>query len=214
LQTEPESNLMAEAPMCDNQLTIIDWLCKAAPAGWSVAIKEHPAALSPKPDGFWKRLRRYPNLVVLPTLASGEAIAARSRVIAVINGTLGLQAAIAGLPVLCFHPHYQGLVVPHVLLAESYRETVMALCRIREGKIPNHDERRRAGQAYSDALDDCSFDLTDDALINGRPGPAMIPESDAALLAETLMRSLEDPAQCEGRMENDNNVIADDKAAG
>lgn len=214
LQTEPESNLMAEAPMCDNQLTIIDWLCKAAPAGWYVAVKEHPAALSPKPFGFWKRLRKYPNLVVLPTLASGEAIATRSRVVAVINGTLGLQATIAGLPVLCFHPHYQGLVAPHVLFAESYQETATALNRIRDGEIPNRDERQRTGQAYNDALDDCSFDLTDDALILGRPGPRAIPEVDAEVLAATLMQSLEEPARYDGKMRTNGGDAVDDEAVG
>ncbi len=190
LQTEPESNLMAEAPMCDNQLTIIDWLCKAAPAGWSVAVKEHPGALAPRPAGFWTRLRRYPNLIVVPTLANGEAVAARARVVAVINGTLGLQAATAGRPVLTFHPHYQGLALPHLLYAGSYAETAQALCKLRDGQIASDSELRRAGRAYRDALDDCAFTLSDDALIRGRPGKAPVSTTDVRMVAETLLFSL------------------------
>lgn len=211
LQTEPESNLMAEAPMCDNQLTVIDWLCKAAPAGWSVAVKDHPGALAPKPPGFMERLRRYPNLVLLPTLASGEAVAARAEVVAVINGTLGLQAAIAGLPVLCYHPHYQGRCVPHMLFADSYPATVAALRRIRDGDIPSLAERRRCGRAYSDALDDCSFEVTDEKLIHGRPGPQPVGSDDATVLATTLLRSLEPPSRYGGVMapEYDRNVLSE-----
>jgi len=64
LHREPEATLMAEAQMADNGLIAIDWLAKTAPPGWHVVVKEHPGATSPRPTGYWERIRAYPNVIV------------------------------------------------------------------------------------------------------------------------------------------------------
>ena len=199
LQTEPESNLMAESPMCDNQLTFLDWLCKASPAGWYVVVKEHPGLTVPRPAGFWDRIRAYRNVIVAAGRDSAEAIADRARLVAVINGTLGHQAAIAGRPVLTFHPYFQGRCMSHVLHADSYETTKAELQRVRDNALPSLDERRRAGQAYLAALDDCAFTLDDEALIRGAVGKAPISGKDAGVIAQTFLDSIAHPAAAPAR---------------
>ena len=179
--------------MCDNQLTVIDWLAKGVPPGWYVVVKEHPGATSPRPPGFWWRVRRYPNVIVAGTLENADDFGSRALAIACISGTVGVQAALAAKPVLTFHPNFIGRCMPHVLHADSYESTRAALRRIRDGDLPERAERMRAARAFVAALGDCSFPIDHRGLQLGIPDEAPIPEADVARAADMLMRSLDQP---------------------
>lgn len=180
--------------MADNGLTAIDWLAKTAPPGWHVVIKEHPGATSPRPTGYWERIRAYPNVIVAATLEDPQAIAERAQAVAVIHGSVGAQAAVAGKPVITFSPVFVGLEMPHVLLARSYEQTGQALRAIRDETIPDLASRRRAGRAFLTALEKCGFPIEDGALLRGVAGSGTIDRSDIERLADTLMESLEPAA--------------------
>lgn len=193
LHVEPEVTLMVESQMCDNQLTVIDWLAKGVPPGWYVVVKEHPGATSPRPPGFWWRVHRYPNVIVAGTLENADDFGSRALAIACISGTVGVQAALAAKPVLTFHPNFIGRCMPHVLHADSYESTRAALRRIRDGDLPERAERMRAARAFVAALGDCSFPIDHRGLQLGIPDEAPIPEADVARAADMLMRSLDQP---------------------
>ena len=137
LVVEPELTLQCVLPMCDNQLTLIDWLAKTLPGGWRLVIKEHPGFTYPRPRFFWDQIGRYPNVDVAAIYESGEELAERARVVAVVNGTLGSQAAAGGVPVLTFNPNWWGRLLPHVAYAGNYEETAAALRELSdEKKLP------------------------------------------------------------------------------
>ena len=189
LHVEPESSLMVEAQMCDDQACLIDWIAKNLPGGWLVVVKEHPGATAPRPVGFWERIRRLPNVLVAATLENGNTLAERAQAVAVINGTLGIQAAMACKSVITFHPEYIGLCMPHVHLARSYEETRRAIRRIADGDVPMQ-ARVQAARAFAKALDDTAFEIRDPELRMGIPGVKAADAADVARLGDTLLESL------------------------
>jgi hypothetical protein len=191
LHIEPESTLFGEAQPADHQLAHIDMLAKTLPGGWHLVVKEHYGATAPRPPGFWKQIRNYPNVIVASTLDNGEAIAERSKAVAGINGTMILQTAIAGRPAICFLAGFQGLCMPHMQLVTSYDECRRALVRIRDGQLPSRMVSRIAGQAFEAANEDCTFAIEDDGMISGyainSPNTSL---HDVTSLARTLIDSL------------------------
>ena len=188
LMIEPESSLMCEVQEADNQLTVIDWLCKAVPAGWYVLIKEHPGRTSARPASFWERIRSYPNALVATPFETAEAFINRSRAVATINGSIGIQAAVGGTPVIAFHRNYLGNVMDHVVFAGNYEETRQALRTIAKEDGAEAKERRiRNGAAFHAALEECSFSIEHEGLLLGIATGTPVPQSDIDALVESLL---------------------------
>lgn len=186
LHTEPKSSLLVEAQAADHQLAILNWLAKTVPAGWYVIVKEHPAQASARTNPFWEQVRRYPNVIVGATLERAEEYARRAKAVAVINSTVGIQAALAGTPVITFHKHYVARLMPHVLYADSYDTTVAAMRRVVNGELPAQAERWAAARAYLEAFAAFEFPIDDPALLAGRAAS----EALSAATFDTLYRKL------------------------
>ncbi len=196
LVVEPETTLQCESPMADNQLTIIDWLAKSIPGGWRLVVKEHPGFTYPRPGYFWQQIRRYPNVVVAALGESGERLAQDARMVAVINGTLGMQAAAGGVPVLTFHPHWWGRFLPHVAFAGSYEETADAIRKLADdANLPPVPERQRLGRALERALDVDAVHLEDPRILNEKALGEPTPEGDVRAILEALFHSLRETDQ-------------------
>ena len=190
LQIEPESTLMLESQMCDNQLTAIDWLAKTLPGGWLLVVKEHPGATAPRPAGFWTQVSGYPNVVVASVMEDSAAIVERARAVAALNGTVGLQAAVSGKPVISFHPFFIAAALDHGLVVRSYEETRTALTRIRDGDLPPVEERLRQGRALHQALRQCEFSIGSEQILRGVASREAIDPADISVLAEAFLESI------------------------
>jgi len=193
LMVEPESSIMSEAQTADNQLVVIDWLSKTAPTGWYVLVKEHPGRTSPRPRGFWERIRGYPNVLVAAPFEDMSPVLERAGAVATINGTVGVQAAVAGTPVITFHRGFLGLVMPHVFLAESYVETRQAMEQIstETERAGLKAERRNAGRAFLSALEACSFPVEHEGLLVGVTTGTPVPQHEASRMVDQLIVSLD-----------------------
>ncbi len=190
LTIEPEATLMTESPTCDDQLGLIDQVAKSMPTGWRLVVKEHPGFTSPRPRGFWERIRRYPNVLVASPLESGEALLLRARALVVIRSTLGLQAAAAGIPVITPHPSYIGSLLPHVFNPQSYAEMEQTFRRIAGSELPPLRERRRCARALLAAMDAGGVALKDKNLIRGVAGGTPIPKSEVDSIVSALIDGL------------------------
>ncbi len=190
LHMEPESSLLTEAYRADNQLTLIDWLAKTLPAGWLLVIKEHPAQGSYRSSGFWTQVRQYPNVRLAAALESAEAILERARAVAVINSTVGFQAAIRGVSVITFHQYYLPIVLPQVWFADSYETTARALREIRDGRGPDAPTRRLAARAFFKAMERFEFPITQPDMLAGRPGRSAMAEDEYETMVARLFESL------------------------
>ncbi|MSO74209.1 MAG: hypothetical protein EXQ99_03525 [Alphaproteobacteria bacterium] len=160
------------------------------PGGWRLLIKEHPVFTAPRPVGFWKRVRAYPNVVVLSTFERGEETLHGAKALATVRGTLGLQAAAVGLPVITPHPAYHGAGLPHVFVTESYRAVEAALCQIACDELPPIAERVQAFHAWRAIFDSVSVPIADPNLIQGVAGGQSIEPAELARIADLLADGL------------------------
>jgi hypothetical protein len=129
-------------------------------------------------------------------LCDAQVILERSKAVAVINGTVGIRAAVAGVPVVTFHHAYQARLMPHVLFADSYDATRLALDRIARDQIPDTNTRFDSGRAFMAALEDCSFAVRDHGLLTGKALAAELDPNDVNTLTQALVDTL--PTACEG----------------
>ena len=190
LHMEPEISLMVECARADNQLVFIDWLAKSLPGGWRLLVKEHPAQASDRMPGFWEQVRRYPNVEVLGTLERAEDIFPKARAVAVINSTVGFQAANLGLPVLTFHRHYLPRLMPHVRFCQSFEDTRVALRAIAGGAGPSAQYRAMAARAFDRALARSEFPITNSNMLAGRSAREPMAKAEFESMVDHLLASL------------------------
>jgi hypothetical protein len=174
LHVEPEAALGVLSPEFNTQMGLIDLLVKALPAGTLLVIKEHRAAIGRRPEGFYDWLTALPAAALAPIDASGPELARGSRVTVTITGTAGLEAAVAGVPVLSFGEHNFYNCLPHVHVMRDLAGLRGLLRRLIEAPA-DRERDRREGRRFFDSLAAVSVDLGEEALTRQRrPPPAAV----------------------------------------
>jgi hypothetical protein len=118
-------------PHCVDQAALIELVAASLPEGVDLVLKEHPMSIGRNPLSLLRRLRRVDNVRLVDPYVSSHELIRRSRAVAVISSTVGLEALLHGKPVLTLgQPFYSGLGV--TLDVDSFREVpakVIALLR-------------------------------------------------------------------------------------
>jgi hypothetical protein len=100
LHYEPEVSLLVYGRPYVNQIEVVRAAARALPAGMTLLVKEHPAALKNRKGGFYDALLRIANVRLLdPACASRDAVRHASLVIT-IAGSMGFEALVLGRPVV------------------------------------------------------------------------------------------------------------------
>jgi hypothetical protein len=108
-------------PHCVDQAALIEQIADYLPQGHDVVIKEHPLSIGRNSIGLIHRLTRRPNIRLVEPRTSSHDLIRRSRAVAVISSTVGLEALLHGKPVLTLgQPFYSGYGV--TLDVDSFRE--------------------------------------------------------------------------------------------
>ena len=108
-------------PHCVDQAAIIELIAEALPHGIDLVLKEHPMSIGRNPLGLLRRLRRRPNVRIVDPYTSSHELIRRSRAVAVISSTVGLEALLHGSPVMTVgQPFYAGYGV--TVDVDSFRE--------------------------------------------------------------------------------------------
>jgi hypothetical protein len=102
LHYEPEAATLMHGSYFENQTEVILNLARSLPAGWRVVVKEHPAMRNLRKLGFYRRLRRIPNVALVPMAVPTKQLILDAQVVAVISGSPGLEASLIGKPVVMF----------------------------------------------------------------------------------------------------------------
>jgi hypothetical protein len=85
--------LTVRSPEYLDQFATIDFLCRCAPLGWRVAIKEHPALIGAiDPARTAELLRRHDNLVLLSPEINNHRVLSRADAVVTINSKAGAEA--------------------------------------------------------------------------------------------------------------------------
>jgi capsular polysaccharide biosynthesis protein len=120
-------------PHTVDQASLVEQVADALPAGYDLVLKEHPMSVGRNSLTLLRRLRRRPNVRLLPPDASSHDLIREAEAVVVISSTVGLEALLYDKPVLTLgQPFYSGYGV--TLDVDSFaeiREQVPALLRFR-----------------------------------------------------------------------------------
>jgi hypothetical protein len=164
LHVLPEATLLGSAPEIADQFALLKNMSMHLPFGVRLYVKEHPAQqLGFGLDyGFYRRLTSLPNVRYFKASANlHEMLTHRGCLgVAVINGTVGLEAAmIYRKPVFVFGPALYG-VGDCFIKPKNYEEFFAAIQTIRRGEFQFDEEALYALlQAFDDAVTRADVDL-------------------------------------------------------
>jgi len=105
LTGQPEYATQVANNMWINQLTIIEALAKSIPIDWVIYVKDHPGTIGwrVRPLSYYKELREYPNVKLIPVDLNGANIIKNSEMVVTIASTSGWEAvALYNKPVINF----------------------------------------------------------------------------------------------------------------
>jgi hypothetical protein len=108
-------------PHCADQVSLVEQVADALPAGYDVVLKEHPMSVGRNSAWLLRRLRRRPNVRLVDPRTSSHDLIRGSAGVAVISSTVGLEALLYDKPVLTLgDPFYAGFGI--TLDVDSFAE--------------------------------------------------------------------------------------------
>jgi hypothetical protein len=111
LHFEPEVALQVYAQnYVKKQLNLIKQIAASLPPGMSLVVKDHPRAAGYRHYAFYDELLNIPNVILADAALHAASIIQKTDLITIISGTIGLEAALCGKPVITFgHTEYAAL---------------------------------------------------------------------------------------------------------
>lgn len=102
LHTEPEVSLLVYGRPYVNQIEVIRMLAMSLPADMVLVIKEHPWMVGKRTLGAYRKLLNIPRVRIAHPSIDAREVIAKTDMVAVITGSVALEAAMLGKPVLTF----------------------------------------------------------------------------------------------------------------
>ena len=115
LNTEPEVALLAFGRPYRNQIETVRNLAAALPVGWKLVVKEHPNAYGYRTLAYYRKLKQIPNVVLAGPTADTAPLTDGAGLVALVYGTIGLEAIIKKKPLLVFSEAPYGVFPPHMV---------------------------------------------------------------------------------------------------
>lgn len=105
LHVEPETALHGFSPEYFYQQALIAAVSRDLPAGVVFAVKEAYGSIGRRPANFYRQIADLKNVVLLDCWERGLDCAQKADAVVTICGTAGLEAVVAGTPVISFGHH-------------------------------------------------------------------------------------------------------------
>jgi hypothetical protein len=105
LQMQPESSIDVWAPFSSDQLGVVDALVRSTPPTHDLLVKLHQADADRYSRGMLEQFRRLPGVRLVSPHASSRPFVERAAVVATVEGTIALEGALLGKPVVMFGAH-------------------------------------------------------------------------------------------------------------
>jgi hypothetical protein len=102
LHKEPEVTLLVYSRPYMNQIEVVRNLARSLPVGMKLVVKEHPAGVGYHPLGYYRKLLAIPGVLLAPPGMKSRVLIERARLIAIISGSIGLEALMMKKPVIHF----------------------------------------------------------------------------------------------------------------
>jgi len=99
---QPESSIDIVGRYHEDQFSTVIDLWRLLPFGWKLVVKEHTNAIGDRPYSFYKKLLKYPNIILADEKINSKHLIERSQLVATVAGTLGYEAALMKKPAITF----------------------------------------------------------------------------------------------------------------
>lgn len=100
LHTQPESSIDVWAPFFSNQLWVIELLSRSLPPSHKLLVKIHKSDVANYSSKLLERMRSFPGVELVRPFADARSFIERADLVVAIQGTMGLEAALLGKPVI------------------------------------------------------------------------------------------------------------------
>ena len=144
LQLFPEASIdywLRNVELIDHENLVVDAARSFSGQGFVVLVKDHPSQFGFRQTGFLDRLLALPNVVMVPYDVSGNELLALSGTSFTCTGTLGLQAALAGLTSVVTESYYAA--EPDFVMLRERQDVIDIAARAREHRFADPVETRR-----------------------------------------------------------------------
>ena len=141
---QPEATTLPTAGPFEDMSLVVDMVSKCAPEGWVIYFKEHPftfanrslSTLSKRSEFIYKTIASYPNVKLLLPQEDGFQLISQSQVVVSIGGTSAWEAAVRGIPSICFGSvWYKGC--KSIFSVDTLKDMQNALADIKNGYKPD-----------------------------------------------------------------------------
>ncbi|MFD2173235.1 hypothetical protein [Rhodobacter lacus] len=103
LHNQPEMTASTLGGRYRDQVLMIEAVARSIPEDWLIYVKENPRQ-GPYARGplYFHRLSRLPNVRLVPSFTSSQALAAKAKLVATVAGTAGWEGLLSGVPAVTF----------------------------------------------------------------------------------------------------------------
>lgn len=102
LHKEPEVTLLVYGRPFMNQIEVIRNLARSLPVGMKLIVKEHPASKGYRSLSYYRKILAVPNVLLAHVGMDSRVLVQHARMVAVISGSVGLEALMMKKPVFHF----------------------------------------------------------------------------------------------------------------
>lgn len=123
LHKQPEASIDVFGRYYEDQFQNIVNVWRACPDDWVVAVKEHASAVGDRGFGFYRELRKLPNLRLVDERIDSHELIRRAEAVVTVSGTVAYEAALMGRPALTLTAMYfsGGASCRHITLEDLRR---------------------------------------------------------------------------------------------
>ena len=177
---QPEASIDVCGRYNEDQIQIVLNLWRQLPPGWKLAIKEHSVAIGDRSVRFYKKLSKYPDIVLINEFEDSRKLMKNAQLVVVNTGTMGLEAALIGIPTItlskvvfnclnyCRHMHWEEI--------EKYDSLLSIIKEIKEKENNKTD--------FDDLVNNYSFE---GYFIDAKTMPSVLDYSNISKLVKSIV---------------------------
>jgi hypothetical protein len=102
IHRQPEASVNVWAPFFSNQIQVIELLSKSLPPTHKLLVKLHKSDVPNYSPGYLAAIAKFPGIELVSPHANTHEFMQRAALVFSIQGTMGLEAALLGKPVIMF----------------------------------------------------------------------------------------------------------------
>ncbi len=109
LQVQPEMVVDVCNPEFRDQLRTVSVIRRLLSPAFDLVVKEHHSQLGCRGPGFYRAVRKIPDVRVMSPKADGRVLARNAAAVVSVSGTMLLEAAMVGVPAIALSPIFFGV---------------------------------------------------------------------------------------------------------